>query len=73
MRTAAGEYYRHDPRLQMHANALGSPANSSIAVNISAAKTFLNRDECRPVPTGGAAPCCNTDIFEYRIKTEILS
>ena len=26
-----------------------------------------------PVPTGGAAPCCNTDIFEYRIKTEILS
>ena len=61
LRTAAGEYYRHDPRLALVHNTLDQPANASDFSGEQAtpptslprvAKNSLNRDTCTPTPLG---------------------
>ena len=63
LRDERGAYHRCDPRLQLLANDLGSPANATAAVAVAgvllptAPKTFVNAASCRvPQAVGAVAP-----------------
>ena len=56
-------YYRHDPRLQLLNNPLGTPADGSEAYGAAlprVAKTFLSRPSCLVLEGGAGAEACGS-------------